>query len=155
MITFYIPTTEDLWFREKLLGDAETMSYNHAWGGTIDFPPSRWTQWHRKWIDDQNSHYFYRYLCAEGEFVGEAAYHFEEERGIWLTDVLIYAPFRGRGYGKEALLLLCETAQSSGIRELCDDIALDNLAAGLFLQCGFEEAFRTGTYVLLRKRLTP
>ena len=30
MITFYIPTTEDLWFREKLLGDAETMSYNHA-----------------------------------------------------------------------------------------------------------------------------
>ena len=96
MITFYIPTTEDLWFREKLLGDAETMSYNHAWGGTIDFPPSRWTQWHRKWIDDQNSHYFYRYLCAEGEFVGEAAYHFEEERSIWLADVLIYAPLPGK-----------------------------------------------------------
>lgn len=64
-------------------------------------------------------------------------------------------PFRGKGYGKEALLLLCKTAQNSGIQELCDDIAFDNPAAGLFLQCGFEEAFRTDTYVLLRKRLTP
>lgn len=155
MISFYCPAMEELWFREKLLSDAETMSYNHAWGGTIAFPKSRWAQWHHKWIGAQNDRYFYRYLCAKGEFVGEAAYHFEEERGIWLADVLIYAPFRGRGYGKEALLLLCEAAKARGIPELCDDIALDNPAAGLFLQCGFVETCRTDAYALLRKRLTP
>lgn len=31
------PGLADLWFRESLMADEETMSYNHAWGGTIPF----------------------------------------------------------------------------------------------------------------------
>ncbi len=42
MVALYIPTLEDLWFRQKFLSDSETMSYNHAWGGTIDFPEEKW-----------------------------------------------------------------------------------------------------------------
>ena len=38
MITSYTPQIEDLWFKESMLSDPETMSYNHAWGGTIPFP---------------------------------------------------------------------------------------------------------------------
>lgn len=38
MITCYIPKIEDLWFKETMLADPDTMSYNHAWGGTISFP---------------------------------------------------------------------------------------------------------------------
>lgn len=37
MIDLYIPQYEDLWFRKMFLSDEATMSYNHAWGGTIDF----------------------------------------------------------------------------------------------------------------------
>lgn len=42
MVRIYIPKCEDLWFREKLLSDPDTMSYNKAWGGTIDFPEPKW-----------------------------------------------------------------------------------------------------------------
>ena len=38
MITCYIPKIEDLWFKETMLADPDTMSYNRAWGGTISFP---------------------------------------------------------------------------------------------------------------------
>ena len=38
MLHLYKPELEDLWFREKLLSDPDTMSYNNKWGGTIDFP---------------------------------------------------------------------------------------------------------------------
>ena len=33
MLALYKPTVEDLWFREKFMGDEETMSYNIARGG--------------------------------------------------------------------------------------------------------------------------
>ena len=32
------PTLQELHFRERLLSDEETMSYNAAWGGSIPFP---------------------------------------------------------------------------------------------------------------------
>lgn len=32
MLKLYIPKLEDLWFREQLMSDKETMSYNEAWG---------------------------------------------------------------------------------------------------------------------------
>ena len=38
MLKLYTPKFEDLWFRQQLMIDEATMSYNHAWGGTIDFP---------------------------------------------------------------------------------------------------------------------
>ena len=37
MLTQHRPTLEELRFRQSMLGDPETMSYNHAWGGTIPF----------------------------------------------------------------------------------------------------------------------
>ena len=40
------PTFEELWFIEKLLSDPETMSYNHAYGGTINFPKEQWEEWY-------------------------------------------------------------------------------------------------------------
>ncbi len=37
----YMPEYKDLWFRQALMADAETMAYNRAWGGTIPFPEER------------------------------------------------------------------------------------------------------------------
>ena len=51
MLTLYKPEYEDLWFRQMMLADEDTMSYNHAWGGTIDFPEERWRKWYERWVE--------------------------------------------------------------------------------------------------------
>ena len=64
-----IPTLEDMWFRESLMADEETMSYNHAWGGTIPFPRERWQDWYDYWIVKHEGLRFYRYLKGEKGFL--------------------------------------------------------------------------------------
>ena len=153
MVQFYLPRYKDLWFRQKLLGDAATMSYNHAWGGTIDFPESRWATWYDKWIQNAGSLRFYRYLQNEyGAFVGEAAYHLDDER--YMADIIVFSEYRGKGYGAQGLRLLCEEAKRWGIEYLYDDIAADNPSISLFLKAGFTEQCRSADSVMLKKKLT-
>ncbi len=38
MLVLYEPGLGDLWFRQKMLADEKTMSYNRAWGGAISWP---------------------------------------------------------------------------------------------------------------------
>ena len=153
MLELYEPHVEDLWFKEKMMGDEQTMSYNHAYGGIIPFPKEDWADWYDMWLTNHNGKRFYRYIKDEGTFVGEVAYHFDEERQIYIADVIIYAPHRGQGYGHKGLLLLCETAKVNGIKELYDDIAVDNASVALFLKCGFVEVLRTSEYILVKKVL--
>lgn len=61
-ITLYTPSLEDLWFRQKMMADEETMSYNHAWGGTIPFPKETWHGWYDFWIVKHKNKRYYRYL---------------------------------------------------------------------------------------------
>ena len=65
MLKLYTPKFEDLWFRQQLMIDEATMSYNHAWGGTIDFPESSWQGWYDFWIENPEGKRFYRYLQKE------------------------------------------------------------------------------------------
>lgn len=153
MIELYKPHIDDLWFREKMLSDEHTMSYNHVYGGTISFSKEYWTDWYDRWIRNHNGKYFYRYIKENDTFVGEVAYHFDKERQIFLTNVIIYAPYRKKGYGQRGLLLLCKKAKENGITALYDDIAIDNSSITLFLKCGFEEIQRTSEYVLVKKEL--
>ena len=155
MIKCYQPTLDELWFRESLMADPDTMSYNDAWGGTIPFPREDWEDWYQYWIGEPEGRRFYRYLLDEetNAFVGEIACHCDERRGIFLADVIIYAPCRGIGYGGRGLDLLCDAAKKNGIPALYDDIAVDNPAAALFLKHGFEEEYRTEEIIMLRKIL--
>ena len=153
MLELYEPHIEDLWFKEKMMDDEQTMAYNHAYGGTIPFPKEKWTNWHQRWITDHRVKRFYRYIQDNDAFVGEVAYYFDEERQIYIADVVIYAPYRGKGYGRKALQLLCEIAKENGIKELYDDIAIDNSSVELFLKCGFEEVLRSNEYILVKKEL--
>ena len=153
MLELYVPNIEDLWFKEKMMSDEQTMSYNYAYGGTISFPKEDWGNWHNRWIINHNGKRFYRYIKENDSFVGEVAYHFDEDRKIYIADVIIYALYRKKGYGRKGLLLLCETAKANGIRELYDDIAIDNSSVALFLKCGFVEVLRTTEYVLVKKEL--
>ena len=153
-IRFYKPRPEDLWFREAMMADPETMSYNNAWGGTIPFPREKWEDWYDFWVANPCKR-FYRYITT-GEsrsFVGEAAYHYDEDRRIYLTDIIISAKCRRHGYGKAGLRMLCAAARKAGITELYDDIAIDNPGIRLFLQCGFREEYRTEEIIMLKKTL--
>lgn len=153
MLELYEPNIEDLWFKEKMMSDEQTMSYNHAYGGIISFQKEDWGNWYDRWITNNNGKRFYRYIKEQDSFVGEVAYHFDEDRQIYIADVIIYAPYRGKGYGREGLLLLCDIARKNGIKELYDDIALDNSSVALFHKCGFAEVLRTNEYVLVKKEL--
>lgn len=60
-LQLYIPKLEDLWFREKMMSDPVTMSYNKGWDvkypgyhrdtGCVDFPREQWESWYRDWIN--------------------------------------------------------------------------------------------------------
>lgn len=149
------PELEDMWFRQKMLNDEETMSYNHTYGGVIAFPQSRWKSWYEKWIQNEDSHFYYRYLYNEdlNVFVGEIAYHYVEEENKYLCDVLIDAKYRGQGYGKQGLKLLCEEAKKNGLSLLYDDILIDNPSIHLFLNYGFVEVERNETSIMVKKEL--
>ena len=99
-VSLYRPQMTDLWFRKALLADPETMSYNDAWGGTILFGTERWEPWYRDWVGNPDKR-FYRYVAVgpSREFVGETAWHYDEDERKYLADVIIMARCRGRGYG--------------------------------------------------------
>ena len=153
MIELHQPHLEELSFRQTMLEDAKTMSYNHAWGGTVAFPRERWASWYEAWLVNHQNRRFYRYIRESGIFVGEVAYHFDQERQIYLADILVHAPYRGKGYGGAALHLLCEAARNNGISELYDDIATDNPPLALFIRYGFSEVMRTKDYILVKKEI--
>ena len=153
MLKIYKPKLEDMWFRQQLLADEDTMSYNHAYGGTIDFHQEYWEDWYHDWVSDDND-YFYRYVINEkNEFVGEIAYHLDNEYNAYMADVIILAKYRRRGYGKEALKLLCEAAKENGIKWIYDNIVLDNTAIKMFLDLGFYEEYRNDEFIMLKKAL--
>ena len=153
-ISFYKPLIEDLWFRQALMADPETMSYNNAWGGTIPFPREKWAEWYDFWVKNPDKR-FYRYIATgkSRSFVGEAAYHYDEDLQVYLADIIVSAKCRKRGYGKAGLQKLCAAAKAAGIPEMYDNIARDNPGIRLFLQCGFREEYRTEEIIMLKKQL--
>ncbi|MBQ8279320.1 MAG: GNAT family N-acetyltransferase [Roseburia sp.] len=154
-VILHKPLFDELDFRQMLLSDEDTMAYNHAYGGTIEFPTERWDKWYKKWIEDVSGKKFYRYIqeTEQSQFVGEVAYYYDEENDKYICDVIIHNQYRGKGFGKEALLLLCEAAKRNGIDSLCDNIAIDNSSINLFFKAGFIEEFRTDEYVMVKKNL--
>ena len=154
-LEIYKPSLEDMWFRQQMLEDDETMSYNRAWGGAIPFPKQDWESWYNAWVNDNApKDRYYRYLKnKDGDFVGEIALHFDNEYQGYMVNIIIFSKYRRKGYGKEGLKLLCKTAKEKGITYLYDDIAIDNPAITLFLKMGFKELYRTKDIILLKKDL--
>lgn len=154
-LELYRPALEDLAFREKCLSDPKTMAFNHAYGGTIAFPRERWADWYARWMEDGTGAHYYRYLRVKerGEFVGYVSYHFDEEFGEYVCEVMVAAQYRGRGFGRQGLELLCAAAKTNGVKRLVDNIAIDNPSAALFQKAGFRERLRTDEYILMEGAL--
>ena len=152
MLKVVKPELENLWFRESMMADIETMSYNDAWGGTIPFPKEDWEEWYTLWVRNSGQERYYRYLKDDANkvFVGEISYHLDKLRNIYLCDVIIKAEFRRQGFGTQGIQLLCETAKANGVNALYDDIAADNPSAHLFLKNGFSIEFQNDEILMVK-----
>ena len=152
MLKVVKPKLEDLWFRESMMADIETMSYNYAWGGTIPFPKEDWEEWYTLWVRNSGQERYYRYLKDDANkvFVGEISYHFDKLRNIYICDVIIKAEFRKQGFGTQGIQLLCEAAKANGVEVLYDDIAADNPSAHLFLKNGFSIEFQNDEILMVK-----
>ena len=152
MLKVVKPELEDLWFRESMMADIETMSYNNAWGGTIPFPKEDWEEWYTLWVRNSGQERYYRYLKDDANkvFVGEISYHFDKLRNIYICDVIIKAEFRKQGFGTQGIQLLCEAAKANGVEALYDNIAADNSSAHLFLKNGFSIEFQNDEILMVK-----
>ena len=113
-LTLYVPSEKDGWFYRQMLSDPETMAYNAPWfppDGCIPDAGSDWKDLQANWIGQEPTR-FYAYLKrkSDGAFVGDVNYHFNPEQNWCDMGIVIYAPERGKGYGKQGLRLLIEKA---------------------------------------------
>lgn len=118
MIQLYVPKPEDLWFRQKLLGDPESMSYNrgyeldiptyHKDTGCIDFPKEAWEGWYSRWVGAEPER-FYAYL-RDGDFLGEVNLYETDGPGVYEMGIVLHSSQRGKGYARAGMALLLDHA---------------------------------------------
>ncbi len=161
-VELIVPKLEDLWFRQRLMADPDTMSYNANWDvdyagyhretGCIDFPEEQWASWYAHWIG-QEPERFYAYIrrMSDGAWIGEVNFHHTPEKDWYDMGIVLYAPYRGRGYAVPALKLLLDHAfRVCGVNRIHNDFEVarnevaawkTHLAAG-FQDVGITDGFR-------------
>ena len=144
-LTLYIPRPEDGWFYVKMMTDPATMAYNAPWfppDGRIPDPEGGWKRLTEGWIGKEPDR-FYAFLRrkSDGAFVGDVNFHRAADEDRWDMGIVIYAPERGKGYGKEGLrLLLARAFLWDGVPCLRNDFEAERAAAYRIHQAaGFRE----------------
>ena len=141
-LELYIPKREDLWFYQKMMSDPETMSYNDPWGGCIDYPDEVLPDWYAHWVG-QEPERFYAYIkrSSDGAWIGDVNFHYTPDKDWWDMGIVIYAPYRGKGYAVPALKLLLDHAfRDCGISRLHNDFETTRDAAwSIHRKVGFKE----------------
>lgn len=147
-ISLYVPSLEDYWYEAKLQSDPDTMSYNagydvsyygyHYDTGCIDFPECKWKETLEKRKREKR---FFAYIKDNelNEYVGYCNYHYNNNEDRYECGLVIESKYRGKGYSKEALKLLCDTAKAEGIKSLYDNFEIDRgNTLNLFKNVGFK-----------------
>ena len=151
-LELYIPKLEDLWFYQKMMSDPETMSYNAGWDvdydgyhrdtGCIDYPDEVMPTWYENWVGKEPDR-FYAYIkrTSDGVWIGDVNFHYTPEKDWHDMGIVIYAPYRGKGYSRPALRLLLDHAFCvCGISRLHNDFETTRDAAwAIHRKAGFKE----------------
>ena len=147
-LRLYIPRAEDGWFYVKMLSDPATMAYNAPWfppDGCIPDAAEEWKQT-ALWASGEPER-FYAYLqrVSDGAFVGDVNFHPSPVPGRYDMGIVIFAPERGKGYGKQGLRLLLDRAfRRDGVPCLQNDFESSRDAAyRIHTAVGFRETGRT------------
>ncbi len=135
-LELYVPKPEDLWFYQRMMSDPETMSYNAGWDvdyegyhrdtGCIDCPDEVLADWYDRWIGNEPER-FYAYIrrSSDGAWIGDVNFHYAPEKDWWDMGIVLYAPFRGKGYAVPALKLMLDHAfRACGISRIHNDFAV-------------------------------
>ena len=129
------PELKEYWYEKQLLEDSNTMDYNagydvtyagyHYDTGCIDFPEDKWQASYQK---RKTTNRFFAYLkdTVKDCYVGYVNYQYNPTEKRYECGILIEAKYRGLGYSKDGLYLLCDTAFKNGII-VHSDILLDYL----------------------------
>lgn len=158
-LLLHIPEKDDGWFYVKMMSDPETMAYNAPWfppDGCIPNPEEEWERLVSSWIGCEDKR-FYAFLKrkSDGCFVGDVNYHYNPRQDCFDMGIVIYAPERGKGYGKQGLQLLLDRAfRINGISKLRNDFETTRGAAyKIHRSVGFTELETTeGMFLLEMKR---
>lgn len=164
-ISLHIPSYGELWYRQKLLADPATMSYNRGYDldfasydretGCIAFPETRWREFWDDWCSGQDPRRFYAYVMGEdGRFLGEVDLHRSGDEPWYEMGVVLEAAHRGKGYGRPALELLLHHAFAVLKAETVRNCFEEERAAALkiHLAAGFREIGREDGAVWLECR---
>ena len=107
-LSLHIPSYDELWYRQRLMQDPDTMSYNRGYDlrisgydpktGCIAFPESEWEGWYAFFIGREPLR-FYAYIVREsdGAFLGEVNLHRPPEANPTEMGIVIEACHRGKG----------------------------------------------------------
>ena len=146
-LKIYIPKLEDYWYEQKLQSDPDTMSYNAGWDvsydgyhydtGCIDFPKSKWEDTFNK-RKKENKFFAYLKDTNINEYVGYINYHYNENENKYYCGILIESKYRGKGYSKPGLKLLCDYVKEHDVTELYDDFEIDRNGIKIFEDLGFK-----------------
>ena len=152
-LELYIPKLDELWFYQKMLSDPETMSYNANWDvdykgyhkdtGCIDFPESEWAEWYEYYTNNEPKQFYAYIKRSDGTWIGDINFHYTPERDWWDMGIVIYAPYRGKGYAVPALRLMLDHAfRDCGITRLHNDFEIarhEHAAVKSHLAVGFRD----------------
>ena len=147
-ICLIVPNLEDYWYEEKVQADPLSMSYNagydvsyygyHYDTGCIDFPKERWEDLYNKRIKENR---FFAYIKDNdiNEFVGYVNYQYNKSDDRYECGIVIESNYRGKGYSKKSLQLLCDEARKNGIKELYDNFEINRgHTLDIFKDVGFK-----------------
>lgn len=130
------PNINELHFRQEWMRDSKTMTYNAGYDielkgynkqdGTIHKSNKEILEWYEKWVNTNNNRFFsYVYINGINEPIGEVYYYLDNDK--YNIGILIQDKYRGKGFSKIALKLLCEVAKQNGITSLYDTFECDRI----------------------------
>ncbi len=157
-LRLYLPQYNELFFREQLLSDPQTMAFNrfkepspqyHPETGCIDFPRRDWALWYGFWMEKEPDN-FYAILADGRTPVGEVSWYFDGEN--YNAGIILLAKHRNKGYCAPALKLLAQRAfEVHRLEALSVSLSTANAPAVKgFTKAGFRRIRRGGGTCLLR-----
>ena len=140
-VSLHIPEYDELWYRQKILAQPETMNYNKGYNmdfkgyhkdtGCIDFPEMEWSVWYDCFVNHKPER-FYAYIVnvSNNEFIGEVNLHKSINNEWHDMGIIIESKHRGRGFAVEALRLLLKVAfEEYCVFTIHNDFEVDRNAA--------------------------
>lgn len=99
----------------------------------VNNPDEALADWYDEWVGKEPER-FYAYIkrSSDGAWIGDVNFHYTPEKDWWDMGIVIYAPFRGKGYAVPALKLMLDHAfRVCGISRIHNDfeVARNEIAA--------------------------